>query len=137
MTPEQVELVQSSWAKVAPISGTAADLFYDRLFMLDPTLRPLFPKDMAEQKKKLMQMIATAVSHLKNLGEIVPAVEELGKRHVNYGVAHSHYDTVGAALLWTLAQGLGDDFTSETEAAWTETYTVLADTMKNAANRRL
>lgn len=133
VTPEDVSLVQSSWAKVAPISDTAADLFYGKLFELDPTLKALFPEDMTEQKKKLMQTLAVCVNGLSDLGEIVPAVKALGQRHVGYKVKDEHYETVGTALLWTLGQGLGDDFTPETEAAWTGVYTVLATTMKEAA----
>lgn len=133
VTPEDVSLVQSSWAKVAPISDTAADLFYGKLFELDPSLKELFPEDMTEQKKKLMQTLAVCVNGLSDLGEIVPAVKALGQRHVGYKVRDEHYETVGTALLWTLGQGLGDDFTPETENAWTGVYTVLATTMKEAA----
>lgn len=133
VTPEDVSLVQSSWAKVAPISDTAADLFYGKLFELDPSLKELFPDDMSEQKKKLMQTLAVCVNGLSDLGEIVPAVKALGQRHVGYKVKDEHYETVGTALLWTLGQGLGDDFTPETENAWTGVYTVLATTMKEAA----
>ena len=133
VTPEDVSLVQSSWAKVAPISDTAADLFYGKLFELDPSLQELFPEDMTEQKKKLMQTLAVCVNGLSDLGEIVPAVKALGQRHVGYKVKDEHYETVGTALLWTLGQGLGDDFTPETENAWTGVYTVLATTMREAA----
>ncbi|MEM7541416.1 MAG: globin family protein [Pseudomonadota bacterium] len=133
MTPEQIELVQSSWQKVKPISEQAAELFYSRLFILDPDARSLFTGDMAAQGKKLMTMITTAVNGLRNLEAIVPAVQELGRRHVGYGVTNAHYDTVGEALLWTLEQGLGDAFDEPTKAAWTETYTILATTMKAAA----
>jgi len=133
VTPEDVSLVQSSWAKVAPISDTAADLFYGKLFELDPSLQELFPEDMTEQKKKLMQTLAVCVNGLSDLGEIVPAVKALGQRHVGYKVKDEHYETVGTALLWTLGRGLGDDFTPETENAWTGVYTVLATTMKEAA----
>ena len=133
VTPEEVSLVQSSWAKVEPISETAADLFYGKLFELDPSLKELFPDDMVEQKKKLMQTLAVCVNGLNDLGEIVPAVQALGKRHSNYRVKEEHYATVGAALLWTLEQGLGEDFTPETESAWTTVYGVLSTTMKEAA----
>lgn len=132
MTPEQIELVRESWDKVRPISEQAADLFYTRLFELDPELKPLFKGDMQAQGAKLMTMIHTAVRSLTQLDALVPAVEALGRRHVGYGVREEHYATVGAALLWTLDQGLGEAFTAEVEAAWTETYTLLATTMKNA-----
>ena len=133
MTPQQITLVKSSWAKVVPIAPAAARLFYGKLFDLDPALRPLFKGDMEEQGKKLMRMVGTAVNGLDRLDQIVPAVRDLGVRHAGYGVTDAHYDTVGAALLWTLAQGLGDAFTRETEAAWTTVYGLLADTMKTAA----
>ncbi|MEO0763940.1 MAG: globin family protein, partial [Pseudomonadota bacterium] len=126
MTPEKVALVQESFKKVAPIADTAADIFYDKLFLMAPDVRPMFPEDMSEQKKKLMQMIGTAVSNLHQADIIVGAVEDLGRRHVGYGVEERHYDVVGAALLDTLAAGLGDAFTAEVKDAWTETYGLLA-----------
>lgn len=131
MTPQQVTLVQESWAKVVPISDTAAELFYTRLFALEPSLQSLFKGDMKEQGSKLMGMIGVAVRGLKRLDEIVPAVKALGQRHVTYGVRAAHYDTVGAALLWTLGQGLGESFTKDVEDAWTEVYGVLASTMQS------
>lgn len=133
MTPEKIALVQDSFKSVAPIAETAADIFYDRLFELDPKLRTLFPEQMGDQKKKLMQMLATAVNGLNNLEAIVPAVQELGRRHVAYGITDEMYDTVGAALLYTLEKGLGDAWTPEVAEAWTETYTLVATTMKDAA----
>ncbi len=136
MTPEQIAVVQSNWSKVAAISDQAAELFYGKLFELDPSLKTLFKSDMKEQGKKLMQMIGVAVANLKNLGEVVPAVEALGERHVDYEVKESHYDTVGEALLWTLGQGLGDDFTAEAKEAWTVTYTTLAGVMIEAARKK-
>ena len=131
--PAEVTLVQESWKSVEPISDTAADLFYGKLFELDPSLKELFPDDMAEQKKKLMQTLAVCVNGLNDLGEIVPAVRALGQRHVGYQVKDEQYDTVGQALLWTLGQGLGEAFTSEVEKAWTNVYVVLSTTMKDAA----
>jgi hemoglobin-like flavoprotein len=133
MTPKQIELVQSSWKKVLPIADTAAEMFYAKLFSLDPSVKSLFKGDMKTQGKKLMSMIGTAVSGLAQLDTIVPAVQALGRRHVNYGVKDQHYDTVGAALLWTLEQGLGEGFTAEVKTAWATAYGVLAKTMKDAA----
>jgi hemoglobin-like flavoprotein len=133
MTPEKIMLVQSSWEKVKPIADKAAGLFYGKLFELNPAYRELFPQDMAGQGAKLMAMINTAVNGLANLQAIVPAVEELGKRHVGYGVKDEDYDVVGEALLWTLEAGLGEEFTEEVRQAWTDSYLLLATTMKNAA----
>lgn len=129
MTPQQVELVQTSFKKVVPIAGTAADLFYNRLFEIAPETRSMFPADLKEQKGKLMAMLGTAVSNLHQLETILPAVKALGERHKGYGVTAAHYAPVGAALLWTLEKGLGPEFTPEVKAAWTETYTALAGVM--------
>lgn len=133
MTPEQIVLVQESFKPVIEIKDQAADLFYARLFEEDPSLEALFPDDMSEQKKKLMATIATVVGSLDKLEDIVPIVEELGVRHNGYGVKPQHYDTVGSALLWTLEQGLGEAFTPDVRDAWAAAYTVLAETMKAAA----
>ena len=133
MTPMQKKLVQSSFAKVAPIADTAAELFYSKLFALDPALKPMFKGDMKEQGRKLMRMIATAVNGLDRIEALVPAVQDLGQRHVAYGVTAAHYDTVGEALLWTLERGLGPDFTPEVNDAWATVYGLLAQVMKDAA----
>ena len=136
MTPKQIELVQSTWAMVVPIADTAANLFYDRLFTIAPEVRPMFPQDMKEQKKKLMATIGVAIAGLNNLEKLVPVVQNLGVGHLDYGVREEHYQPVGAALLWTLEQGLGDKFTPEVKEAWTVVYTVLATTMIEAAKKK-
>ena len=133
MTAEDIALVQNSWQKVVPIRDRAAALFYGRLFELDPSLGRLFNGNMTEQGRKLTTMINTAVNGLSDLEQIVPTVQNLGRRHQMYGVRDRHYDTVAAALLWTLERGLGDAFTPDVRTAWTTTYAVLATTMKNAA----
>ena len=133
MTPTQKRLVQDTFAQVAPISETAAKLFYDRLFLLDPTLRPLFKGDMQEQGRKLTQMIAVAVGGLDDLDLLRSAIRALGRRHAGYGFQPAHYDTVATALLWTLEQGLGDAFTPEAREAWATVYGILAGTMLDGA----
>ena len=134
MTGEQITLVQESFQKVLPIADAAASLFYARLFDLDPALESLFKGDIAEQGRKLMQMIGVAVKSLDRLEQILPAVQALGARHVAYGVREKDYETVGRALIWTLRKGLCDDFTPELEAAWVEVYSTLAGAMKAAAS---
>ena len=126
-------MVRASFTQVVPIKEAAASLFYNRLFELDPSLRPLFKGDMTAQGKKLMQMIGFCVGKLDALDEIVPAVKQLGQRHAGYGVTPAHYDTVAGALLWTLEQGLGPAFTPDVKAAWTAVYGVLATTMQSDA----
>jgi hemoglobin-like flavoprotein len=133
MSPKQITLVQGTWQEVIPIREKAAALFYGKLFEMDPALKPLFKGDMTEQGRKLTAMISTAVNGLMALDALVPAVQDLGRRHVKYGVKDQHYDTVGAALLWTLETGLGSAFTPEVKDAWATAYGVLAKTMKDAA----
>ena len=132
MNAQQIKLVQSTFAQVVPIAATAADLFYGRLFETEPELRPMFPDDLTEQKKKLMGMLGTAVGGLSRLDVILPAVQSLGRRHAGYGVTAEHYAPVGAALLWTLEKGLGEVFTADVRAAWTMAYTTLATAMIEA-----
>ena len=129
MTPEQVNLVQQSFAKVAPISEQAAVMFYDRLFEVAPAVKAMFPADMTEQRKKLMATLAIVVNGLTNLETILPAASALAKRHVGYGAQAAHYPVVGEALLWTLEKGLGDSWTPEVAAAWVEAYTTLSNFM--------
>ena len=133
MTPEQQDLVQASFAKIVPIADEAAILFYDDLFDRDPSLRSLFPDDMTEQRRKLMAMLATAVTNLKSWDKVAAAVRALGARHAGYGVQVSHYDTVGEALIATLEQGLGDDFTPELRDAWVSCYRAVSAEMMAAA----
>ncbi len=137
VTNTQKVLVQESFAAVMPIADDAAALFYRRLFELDPSLERMFKGDMTEQRRKLMQMLTAAVKGLDRLDQLVPVVEDLGRRHAGYGVADAHYDTVGAALLWTLEKGLGNAFTPEVKDAWIAVYGLLAGTMKNAAKESL
>ena len=133
MNSEQISLVQSSFNQVRPIAATAAELFYQRLFFLDPSLRPMFKGDMAHQGRMLMSMLGSAVNGLTQLDALVPVVRQLGARHAGYGVRDEHYATVGAALLWTLEQGLGDDFTPDVRKAWIRAYAVLSGTMQAGA----
>ena len=132
MTPEQITLVQESFAQVVPISDVAADLFYGRLFELDPRTRALFTDDMTEQKRVLMVTLQVVVAGRQRPAEIVPAIQALGRRHVSYGVVDANYATVGAALLWALAQGLGDGFTLDVRDAWVAAYGLVSSTMKPA-----
>jgi hemoglobin-like flavoprotein len=133
VTPEQIDLVQSTWKQMLPVTETAAQMFYGRLFFLDPSLRPLFVGDMREQGRKVMAMVSFTVSALNRLEELLPTVKALGRRHAAYGVRPEHYYTVGAAFLWTLEQGLGAAFTPAVREAWVAAYSVLANTMRDAA----
>jgi len=135
MTPDQISIVQQTWKQVEPIATVAADLFYNRLFALDEKLRPLFKNtDLDAQKAKLLQALSMTVAGLDTAERLAPALKELGRRHRTYGVVGAHYDTVGAALLWTLEQGLGDAWSPVVEAAWTAAYSLVATTMQAGAS---
>jgi hemoglobin-like flavoprotein len=133
MTPQQITLVKDSFAKVLPIKDVAAAAFYDRLFTVDPALKPLFKGDMKSQGQKLMMAIGTVVAALDRLETVLPTVQELARRHVGYGVQDSHYATVGGALLDTLASAFGDDFTPDVRNAWATAYGILSGAMIDAA----
>ena len=134
VTPHQIDLIRASWSKVEPIADTAAQLFYGRLFEVDPRTKLLFRHtDMAAQRRNLVQTLSVVVASLDRLDTIVPAVQALGRRHAGDGVTPADYDTVGAALLWTFEQGLGPDFDDATREAWAEAYGILASVMIEAA----
>ncbi|WP_159008537.1 globin family protein [Bradyrhizobium sp. S69] len=133
MTPADIDLVKESYAWVKPISEVAAELFYQRLFLIAPEVKPLFKGDMKEQGRKLMMTTGSVVNALDRLETILPTVKELAVRHVGYGVRDEHYDKVGSALLWTLETGLGAPFTKSHSAAWGEAYAALSGVMRKAA----
>jgi len=136
MSPDQKALVKETWCQVEPIADTAASLFYGRLFVIDPSTRPLFAGvAMEKQRKKLLTALSVAVASLDRVEELVPTIQDLGRRHVGYGVTDAHYDSVGEALIWTLEQGLGEAWTAEAEAAWTAAYGLLSGVMREAANQ--
>jgi hemoglobin-like flavoprotein len=133
MTPDQVKLVQQTFAKVAPISEQAAVIFYDRLFEVAPSVKAMFPADMTEQRKKLMATLAVVVDGLSSLDSILPAASALATRHVAYGAKPEHYPVVGGALLWTLEKGLGEAWTPEVADAWAAAYGTLSTFMISEA----
>ena len=137
MTPDQIALVRQSFAKVLPIRDAAATLFYDRLFTLDPSTRPMFRGDLKSQGAKLMAAIGAVVRSLDRIDTMLPTIRDLARRHVGYGVRNEHYATVGSALLWTLEQGLGADFTPEVRDAWATAYGLLSTAMIEAASDTL
>jgi len=134
MSPDRKALVQQSWRQILPIADAAAGLFYQRLFEIDPSTRPLFAHvEPAEQRRKLMSVLSIAVQGLDDFDTLLPVVRDLGARHAGYGVREAHYASVGAALLWTLRKGLGEAWTAEVEGAWAEVYGLLAGVMQDAA----
>jgi hemoglobin-like flavoprotein len=136
MTPDRKRLVRETWKQVAPVADAAADLLYRRLFEIDPTTRELFrATDMFAQRQKLLQTLGFAISSLDNLDVLMSTVEDLGRRHAGYGVTDAQYDSLGAALLWTLEQRLGRAWTPAVASAWTEVYGLLSAVMRTAAER--
>jgi hemoglobin-like flavoprotein len=137
MTPEQTELIKQSWKDVVPIADTAARLFYDRLFEIDPSTAELFVGvDMEQQRNKLVGALSLVVDDVDELERLIPVLQDLGRRHTRYGVSDHHYDSVGTALLWTLEQGLGPAFTAETRSAWTIAYATVAGVMREAGSHQ-
>ena len=135
MTPEQKQLIRDTWQQVGAIGDAAAVLFYDRLFEIDPSTRPLFVGiEMKAQRGKLLQALAMVVAGLDRLDSMIPALEELGRRHVTYGVRRNHYRSVGAALLWTLEHGLAGAWTTEVEDAWAQAYATVSGVMATAGD---
>lgn len=134
MTPHQIHLIRSSFEPLKPLAATVAEAFYAQLFARDPALRALFRGgDMHEQGERLMQMLNAAIDLLDRPGALIPVLLRLGQRHNGYGVVTAHYDSVGAALLDTLAAGLGDRFTAEVREAWTTMYGLVARKMQEGA----
>ena len=133
MNPTQIKLVRDSFAQVQPIAREAAALFYANLFEADPALRGLFRGEMTEQGRRLFEMIGAGVSLLDRPSQLLPVLRKLGGLHVAYGVLDAHYETVGEALVRTLAQGLDDTFTPEVEQAWREFYDIVSGTMREGA----
>jgi hemoglobin-like flavoprotein len=133
LTPQQVVLVQSTFSTIQPMAATAAELFYKRLFEIEPAAAALFRGDMKEQGRRFMQVLAVAVGSLSNIPSLVPIVQQLGLRHANVGVKAEHYDSVQQALLWTLALILQDEYTDAVRSAWATAYAMLAGIMKEAA----
>ena len=133
LTEEQKELVRKSFSRAERMADVVGLIFYQRLFELDPNLRPLFQHNIQEQSKKLMTTLKMAVEGLEHRNELTSSIRALGRRHVQYGVKEQHYDTVGEALLWALEKALGADFTPEARGAWLSVYVWLATIMKEAA----
>ena len=133
MDQQQIKLVQDSFRKVVPIADTAATIFYARLFELDPSLRKMFTGDMKKQGMMLMSMLASAVRGLSDPNALIPVLTALGRRHGGYGVVDAHYTIVAESLLWTLDQGLGDEFTPEVREAWVAAYSMMASVMQQGA----
>ena len=129
MTPTEIALVRQGFDKIAPMAQTAGELFYENLFELDPSLRPLFRGEIAAQARHLMAALAVVVRSLDDLGPVVDRIQALARRHAGYGVQPRMFDTVGSALLSTLEAGLGDAFTPDARAAWTAAYAILASAM--------
>ena len=134
MTDTQIKAVKQSWRILRNINPhIVGDLFYSKLFMDNPSLRKMFPKNMDEQYKKLVETLSVVVARLENLDTLTDDIVAMAQRHVKYGVQPAHYKMVGNALLWTLEHGLGHDWNKETAAAWAECYGILSNTMINAA----
>ena len=134
MTDEQISLVKKSWKIFRDIDpAIVGDVFYSKLFVKAPHVKHLFKNSKEEQSKKLIEMINTIIGRLDRLDELTEDIRQLAIRHVQYGVKPVHYAIVGDTLLWTLQQGLGNDWNNETASAWKACYKILSDTMIQAS----
>ena len=134
MTEQQITLVKNSWKIFRDIDPLLiGDVFYSKLFMDHPELKRMFPRNMEEQYKKLIDMLSAVIGRLERLDELTIEIAALAQRHVGYGVKPFHYQIVGEALLWTLQQGLGKDWDDDAKDAWLTCYNILSDTMINAS----
>lgn len=130
----QVELLESSFAAVAPRGEDLVNQFYQNLFADYPQVRPLFGTvDLPDQKRKLLASLKLVVDNLRRPEALVPALEQLGARHVDYGAREEHYPAVGATLLKSLSQIAGEAWTPDVERAWTDAYAVVTEHMLNGA----
>ena len=135
MTKEEIILIKRTWKLFREINPVVVgDTVYSKLFLDSPSVRKMFPKEMNQQYQKLIDMLSTVVGRLDNLEDLSGEIAAMAQRHVAYGVKPAQYQKVGEALLWTLEQGLGKDFTPEVKEAWTKCYTTLADAMINASS---
>ena len=134
MNSDQIHILRHTWAQVVPMGETAIALFYQRLFEVDPSLQSMFHSvNPSVQHQKLFKALNSVINDLERPDQLLPVLEQLGRRHASYGVRDAHYDSVGAALLWTLKQGLGTAWTPAAQTAWSEAYTLIANIMRNAA----
>ncbi len=130
---DTLRLVRDSWATVVSMGPKVTKRFYTNLFSLDPKLKSLFLSDMEGQENKLLRMIDVVIGELDDPHRLIPVLQQLGCRHVAYGVESAHYETVGASLFLTLTQSLGEDYTDPVRDAWTGVYAWMAEVMKEAA----
>jgi hemoglobin-like flavoprotein len=137
MTREQRILLRQTFENLIPLPRKFGQLFYQRLFELDPSLRDLFRGELDQQASMLVQALALAVLKLIDEGRVSDHVADLGVRHRDYGVLGAHYQTFGQALVWTLEQRLGDGFTPQLREAWEEAYRELAVAMQRSSGETL
>lgn len=127
VSARQKQLVQQTLRQIAPLAETASALFYMRLFELDPSLRAVFTPDLQVQSRKLLSMIAYNRDGLEYSETLILSLTQLGRRFAENGLIPSDYETIGNALLWTLARGLGAAFTAEVREAWEVVYGLLSE----------
>jgi hemoglobin-like flavoprotein len=133
MTPRQIEIVRQSFNQIMPFKDQVIELFYCRLFELDPSIRLMFKSDMKEQRQKLTAALAMVIGRLETMESLLPVLRELGRRHKGYGVRNRQYDLVGEALLWTMEIGHSSTWTSELAEAWKCAYGQVAKAMIEGA----
>ena len=133
MSSRDTLIIKNSWSYVITQPDIAGELFYQKLFELNPSLESMFHVDLEQQAKKLIDMITYMVMNLQTMVDIQADIEALAIRHVHYGTEPRHYQTVGKALIWVLENCLGEVWNEETSKAWTDLYTLWANAMIEAS----
>jgi len=133
LTATQKRLVRESLDSMQEYETSVVVLFYGRLFEIAPETRALFKIDIREQSRKLMDTLRTTVDSLDHFTELSPVLEELGRKHLTYGVQDYHYEKLRSALLWAIGQALGLEFDRDTRAAWDELLSAISSIMLNGA----
>lgn len=123
---EQKQLIRDTYVSVARRDYSTGEIFYQRLFEIAPEVVALFPNDMVDMRRKFIHMIGLIIAELDNTETMTTLIQQLGKRHVGYGVKPAHYDQMGEAFIWALAQVLEDKFTPAVRAAWEALYDTIA-----------
>lgn len=133
MTPDEIWSIQDSFSHITPQAEAAGVRFYTRLFAIAPELRPLFDGDMRTQGMKFMTTLGVVVKAFSDFQAMLPLARQLAVDHVAFGVRPDHYAPVGEALVWTMRETLGREFTEDVQDAWARAYRLLSSEMIKAA----
>ncbi len=137
MEQAMIERLESSFNLLAPRGPELVDRFYAHLFSENPGLRPMFPSDMGDQKKKLLASLVLVIENIRNTEKLGQPLHDLGARHVGFGTAPEHYPVVRDTLISVMADMAGeawnDQLTQDWNGALDFVSSVMLEGAKNAA----